>query len=81
MMFVTYPIDETQIHWVDPMAVWHNRRSTLSFVDGHAIVKNWVDQRTIDFSEGGDAGWEIPPDNPPNEDLVWLAYGYGGIPR
>ena len=81
MMFVPYPIDVTQIHWVDPMAVWHNRRSTLSFVDGHAIIKNWVDQRTIDFSEGGNASWSIPPDNPPNEDLVWLAYGYGGIPR
>ena len=29
---------------------------------------------------GGDAGWEIPPDNPPNEDLVWLARAYGGLP-
>jgi len=81
MMYVSYPIDPTTIHWVDPMAVWHNRRSTLSFVDGHTIVKNWVDQRTIDFSEGGDADWGIYPDDPPNEDLVWLAYGYGGIPE
>ena len=81
MMQSTIPVDPTIIHWVDPMAVWHNRRSSLSFVDGHAIIKNWVDERTIDFSEGGDAGWNIPPDNPPNEDLVWLANGYGGIPK
>jgi len=81
MMQSSIPVDSTIIHWVDPMAIWHNRRSTLSFADGHAVVKNWVDQRTIDFSEGGDASWGIPPDNPPNEDLVWLATVYGGIEK
>jgi prepilin-type processing-associated H-X9-DG protein len=64
------------IHRVDPMAVFHNTRSTLSFADGHAIKKQWVDERTIDFSENGDASWDIPP----NEDLIWLARAYGGLP-
>jgi prepilin-type N-terminal cleavage/methylation domain-containing protein/prepilin-type processing-associated H-X9-DG protein len=83
MMQSSIPVDSRKVHWVDPMAIWHNRRSTLSFVDGHAVVKNWVDQRTVDFGESGDASWGIPPNPPPNEnpDLLWLATAYGGVPK
>jgi len=37
--------------WVDPFAIWHNKRSTLGYGDGHAEKHNWVDQSTIDMSE------------------------------
>jgi prepilin-type N-terminal cleavage/methylation domain-containing protein/prepilin-type processing-associated H-X9-DG protein len=37
--------------WVDPFAIWHNKRSTLGFGDGHAEKHDWLEQSTIDMSE------------------------------
>jgi len=37
--------------WVDPIAIWHNKRSTLSFVDSHAEMHSWKDKRTIDWAD------------------------------
>jgi prepilin-type N-terminal cleavage/methylation domain-containing protein/prepilin-type processing-associated H-X9-DG protein len=42
---------KTSYQWVDPIAIWHNKRSTLSFVDGHAEIHGWKDKRTIDWSD------------------------------
>jgi len=83
MMRSSIPVDPRIIHWVDPMSIWHNRRNSISFVDGHAIIKQWVDQRTIDINEAGVATWSFPPNPPPNEnpDLIWLAHAYGGVPK
>jgi prepilin-type N-terminal cleavage/methylation domain-containing protein/prepilin-type processing-associated H-X9-DG protein len=39
-----------QERWIDPLTVWHNNRSTIGLADGHAIVRAWVDQRTIRMS-------------------------------
>lgn len=36
--------------WVDPMAIWHNDRSTLGFADGHAEVHAWTEESTKEFS-------------------------------
>ncbi len=33
--------------WIDPLTVWHLDRGTIGFVDGHAIVHQWRDPRTI----------------------------------
>ncbi len=27
--------------WIDPLAVWHNRRSGMGFADGHAEMHHW----------------------------------------
>jgi prepilin-type processing-associated H-X9-DG protein len=40
-----------QFGWVDPFAIWHNKRSTLGFGDGHAEKHDWLEQSTIDMSE------------------------------
>jgi prepilin-type N-terminal cleavage/methylation domain-containing protein/prepilin-type processing-associated H-X9-DG protein len=37
--------------WVDPFGIWHNKRSTLGFGDGHAEKHDWLEQSTIDMSE------------------------------
>jgi len=37
----------TSYEWIDPIAIWHNKRSTLTFVDGHAEMHNWRDKETI----------------------------------
>jgi prepilin-type processing-associated H-X9-DG protein len=36
--------------WVDPVAMWHNRRSTLGFADGHAEMRAWQDQSFIEWN-------------------------------
>ncbi|MBI5862960.1 MAG: prepilin-type N-terminal cleavage/methylation domain-containing protein [Planctomycetes bacterium] len=36
--------------WIDPLTVWHYDKSTIGFVDGHAIVHAWQDPRTIRMS-------------------------------
>ncbi len=37
--------------WVDPMAMWHNHRTTLGFADGHAEMRQWTDKSLIDWLE------------------------------
>ncbi|MDH7599435.1 MAG: prepilin-type N-terminal cleavage/methylation domain-containing protein [Sedimentisphaerales bacterium] len=44
-------INRSSYQWVDPLAIWHNKRSTLSFVDGHAEIHSWEDRRTIAWAE------------------------------
>ncbi len=33
--------------WIDPLAPWHNDRSTLGFADGHAEKHRWRSKNTI----------------------------------
>ncbi|MBN1846438.1 MAG: prepilin-type N-terminal cleavage/methylation domain-containing protein [Sedimentisphaerales bacterium] len=76
VLHVADPPNQSQ--WWDTMAIWHNMKSTLSFVDGHAIMKNWVDPRTVETDYNGAIIATGPqPDNP---DLQWLVKGYGGLP-
>lgn len=54
--------------WIDPLTVWHLNKGTIGFVDGHAIVRTWVDPRTIEMSRKQD----IDSDATNNEDWKWL---------
>jgi prepilin-type N-terminal cleavage/methylation domain-containing protein/prepilin-type processing-associated H-X9-DG protein len=36
--------------WVDPVAMWHNKQSTLGFADGHAEMHRWLDQSFIEWN-------------------------------
>ena len=36
--------------WIDPLAPWHNERSTLGFADGHSEKIRWQDERTIEMN-------------------------------
>jgi prepilin-type N-terminal cleavage/methylation domain-containing protein/prepilin-type processing-associated H-X9-DG protein len=49
--------------WIDILTVWHNNKSTIGFVDGHALVHAWVDRRTIHMAQE-QLFWENAKDNP-----------------
>jgi prepilin-type N-terminal cleavage/methylation domain-containing protein len=42
--------------WVDPLAIWHNDKSTLGFADSHAEKHKWVDKSTIEAAKKAAAG-------------------------
>lgn len=50
--------------WLDPVKVFHQDRSVLSFADGHAQVRLWVDSRTL----------ELTNDHTPSPDNLDLLY-------
>lgn len=62
--------------WGDPLSVWHDRRSTLGFADGHSEMHRWVDDSTIQMAEQG-WGVSVPADE--GTDLTYMARGY--IPK
>jgi prepilin-type N-terminal cleavage/methylation domain-containing protein/prepilin-type processing-associated H-X9-DG protein len=68
-------LDPTGDSWGDPLAVWHNKKSTLGFADGHSELHTWRDERTMEFSNGGAWGDDVAyqPDNP---DLKYMQAGY-----
>jgi prepilin-type N-terminal cleavage/methylation domain-containing protein/prepilin-type processing-associated H-X9-DG protein len=41
------PIAKT---WTDPVSMWHNKRTTLGFADGHAEIHEWKDKSFIDWN-------------------------------
>ncbi|MBN1124585.1 MAG: hypothetical protein JXA82_06230 [Sedimentisphaerales bacterium] len=53
--------------WWDPLAYYHNDRSTLGYMDGHAEKWKWYDERTIIFSKNRAAVDYNQPDNPDQE--------------
>jgi len=67
--------------WIDPVAMWHDRKSTLGFADGHAETHGWHDPSFIDwnlramyqpatFSSG-----MVPPAEE-REDIEYMAKGF-----
>ena len=68
--------------WGDPLAIWHNKRSTLSFADGHAEMHGWIDDRTVEFSSPDAVGWtwndprKFQPGNP---DLEYMLRGFAHL--
>ncbi|MBN2130389.1 MAG: prepilin-type N-terminal cleavage/methylation domain-containing protein, partial [Sedimentisphaerales bacterium] len=39
--------------WLDPLAIWHNRRSTLGFADGHVEIHPWHDTTFLAWCRSG----------------------------
>jgi prepilin-type N-terminal cleavage/methylation domain-containing protein/prepilin-type processing-associated H-X9-DG protein len=58
--------------WIDPLAGWHNDRSTLGFADGHASKIRWRDDRTITMNENQDFG----QNHPGSPDMLYMLQGY-----
>ena len=63
--------------WMDPLAIWHNRRSTLGFADGHVDIHPWHDRTFLDWCQSGidspgsfSFGHSPPEDD--REDLDWM---------
>lgn len=67
--------------WTDPLAMWHNKKSTLGFADGHAEMHTWEDQYFIDWNLGA---MNSPTQfsfgqNPPSDqrnDVEYMARGF-----
>jgi prepilin-type N-terminal cleavage/methylation domain-containing protein len=67
--------------WIDPLAIWHNKRSCLGWADGHADKHRWVNKSTMDYAQRAADGDETVFDQPPYpgesaEDLHFMQRGY-----
>ncbi len=47
-----WELDVKSRAWVDPMAMWHNKKTTLGFADGHAEMHPWQDDHWIKWCQG-----------------------------
>jgi prepilin-type N-terminal cleavage/methylation domain-containing protein/prepilin-type processing-associated H-X9-DG protein len=56
---------------VDYPASYHNRAAGLSFADGHAEIKRWLDPRTTPLLKPG-APIPLDVSSPNNPDVAWL---------
>jgi prepilin-type processing-associated H-X9-DG protein len=76
--FQMNPRDKT---WTDPLAMWHNNKSTLGFADGHAEMHTWRDQSWIDFCNramNSPVGFSfgLTPPGDEREDIEYMARGF-----
>ena len=60
--------------WHDKPPMRHRDATTLSFADGHADIRIWEDQDTIDFANG----ITIQAEQPDNPDLHYMQRGVWG---
>ncbi len=83
--WVIDPMTPDQATLIDPIAIFHNGRSTLGFADGHAERMIWQDEDTIEFAESivdgswpnNDYGWTDPDGvNSNNPDVEYLKRSY-----
>jgi len=68
----SWVVNPTGDSWLDPLSIWHNKRSTLGWADGHAEIHRWLDERTIEMSETG----QFSATHPDNPDLKFMQSGY-----
>lgn len=59
--------------WIDPLSIWHEKRATVGFADGHAIIRTWQDARTIAMSQNQ----QFYADAEGNMDYDWLHKRWG----
>ena len=67
--------------WVDPLAMWHNKKSTLGFADGHAEMHTWVNKSLIDWCERAmlepsEFSFSMTPPADEREDIEYMARGF-----
>jgi prepilin-type N-terminal cleavage/methylation domain-containing protein/prepilin-type processing-associated H-X9-DG protein len=60
----------TQTTWVDIPASYHNRAGSVSFADGHAQIRKWLDSRTSPPLKPGTR--ILQQYCPGNADVTWL---------
>jgi len=68
----SWVVNPTGDSWIDPLSIWHNKRSCLGFADIHAEKHKWLDKRTIQMSENQQFG----ANHPNNPDLKYMQEGY-----
>ncbi len=59
-------------YWTDPMTIWHNKKSTLGYCDGHSEMHAWEDDRTIEFCDDPSTGGGQPN----NPDILFMKQGF-----
>jgi prepilin-type N-terminal cleavage/methylation domain-containing protein/prepilin-type processing-associated H-X9-DG protein len=64
--------------WVDSVAIWHNKKSTLSFADGHAATRKWLGEAVLKS-----AGVRVPSkfgatakSDKDKQDIWFMKWGY-----
>ena len=67
--------------WIDPVAIWHNKRSCLGWSDGHADKHRWVNKSTMDRAQQAangntDVFNKSPYPGESGEDLKFMQRGY-----
>jgi prepilin-type N-terminal cleavage/methylation domain-containing protein/prepilin-type processing-associated H-X9-DG protein len=71
------PINHT---WVDPIAIWHNGKSTLSFADGHVEIHKWLMDSTIKAASAAHQAQATPfywqKASPRDLDFEYMEPGY-----
>ncbi len=76
--WIIHPLTgNTPTSWVDPIAIWHNKKSTLGFCDGHAELHKWTEKSTIDMAES--QSFNHSPyysDGEEGNDLLYMQRGY-----
>jgi len=68
----SWEVNPTGDTWVDPLAIWHNKRSCLGWADIHAEKHRWLDRRTIEMADKQQFG-QTHPNNP---DLKFMQTGF-----
>ena len=66
--------------WVDPVAMWHNKQSTLGFADGHAEMHRWIDdhfiERNLRAMYNTSFTFNLTPPANEREDIEFMARGF-----
>ena len=78
----SWVMDFSPPSWVDPLAMWHNERSTIGFADGHSEMHRWNDRSFIDWAHRAmyepPASFSFYMSHPADEveDINYMARGY-----
>ena len=66
--------------WVDPVAMWHNEKSTLGYADGHAEMHRWMDRHFIEWNlkamYNEPFTFSLSPPSDEREDIEFMAQGF-----
>jgi len=83
----TWVINADTHTWVDPLAVFHSRRSGIGFADGHAEGHKWVEDTTIRAAAAAQNNQDTPfywaKKTPRDRDFDWVEprYKYRDWPK
>jgi prepilin-type N-terminal cleavage/methylation domain-containing protein len=77
----SWQIHFTPQQWIDPLAMWHNRCSTLGYADGHSEMHKWHDKSFIDWcrkamDNAPDFDFFMTPSAAEREDYKFMAKGF-----
>ncbi|OHB54542.1 MAG: hypothetical protein A2173_01195 [Planctomycetes bacterium RBG_13_44_8b] len=80
----SWQINYTPAQWIDPLAMWHNRKTTLGFADGHSEMHKWNDKSFIDWCQthmnaslyNTQYSFYLPPPDDEREDYEYMARGF-----